>query len=614
MNARTLSTLLIAFILVACTFNTPTQITPTRQLEPADTPSIAIPTRVSTTNPETTRRPTAGEYCWITKGDAALSPSQPPSQFLYQPFQGALDSWVWTSQVDHKQPNYAQDGELAVLGEFLRYDRPSNMAAGTQAYNKSGSVKWFSAETIPADLKKQGYFVFGYQSPTYETYLFYDGHDGHDFAVTGNALAAADGKVIFAGDYGNAYGRVVEIYHSQGYLTRYAHLAAFEHGLKVGDEIRAGDPVGTIGGSAVVKQVMKDNYWGVHLHFSVFRWNQERGKWEITDPFGWDPWAGPDVESNLRKQREDPLAACNGEVSYNLWFNGWPQPFGQNTPSTSVSPTQGRYIGGWAGEEPEDVVSPAGKVVFASDGGLSTIYVMNPDGTGLVQFANGTHPAWSSDGNQIAFQQNGQIYVVNIDGSNLRQITYEPYRAEEPDFSPDGSKIAYCSYRADGSPDIYVTDVNNYDPVRLTPGDSWNCSPDWSPDGTQIVFDRWINSSGIIEIFVMRTNGQDIKRLTTLTRQGTVHPAWSPDGQQIAFVVAGDLVIMSADGSNLHYLKIGLQPWSPTWSPDGQYIAFNAESPTRNQEIFIVQTDGSAQPVQVTNIPNANNWWADWSR
>lgn len=193
MNTRALSTLLFALILVACTINTPTPIPPTRQSEPTKTPSIAIPTRVSTINAETTRPPTSLNYCWNTKGEATISPSQPPSQFLYQPFQGALDSWVWTSQVDHTQPNYTQDGELAVLGEFLRYDRPDNIAGGTQAYNKSGSVKWFSSETPPTDLTKKGYFVFGYQSPTYETYLFYDGHDGHDFAVTGDALAAADG-------------------------------------------------------------------------------------------------------------------------------------------------------------------------------------------------------------------------------------------------------------------------------------------------------------------------------------------------------------------------------------------------------------------------------------
>lgn len=109
---------------------------------------------------------------------------------------------------------------------------------------------------------QQGYPILAYQSPSFESYLYYDGHDGHDFAVTGKALAAAAGGVVFKGDYGNALGRVVEIYHPNGYLTRYAHLASFENGLEVGSQVKAGQPIGTIGGSAVVDGHLTDNYWG----------------------------------------------------------------------------------------------------------------------------------------------------------------------------------------------------------------------------------------------------------------------------------------------------------------------------------------------------------------
>ncbi|MBW7882506.1 MAG: M23 family metallopeptidase [Caldilineaceae bacterium] len=253
--------------------------------------------------------------------------------------------------MDHDQPVYRQNGVIATLGESLRYDVSGpGLAGGTKVYGTSGN-QWFEPGVSYASVIQQGYHILAYQSRSFETYLYYDGHDGHDFAIAGKALAAAGGRVVFKGDYGNALGRVVEIYHPQGYLTRYAHLASFDSGIEVGTQAIAGQPIGTIGGSAVVGGKLTDDYWGPHLHFSVFRWTG--GEWHITDPFGWDPWAGPDQQSNLEKQREDPLLRCNGEVSYNLWAGGWPQPVTKTVAVTPFYPPQDRYIGGWLGEEAE---------------------------------------------------------------------------------------------------------------------------------------------------------------------------------------------------------------------------------------------------------------------
>lgn len=294
-------------------------------------------------------RPTAPQdYCNVSD---LQGPAEPPAPFLYQPFEGSLNEQTWTAQMDHDQPVYRQNGVIATLGESLRYDvKGPGLAGGTEAYGASGK-QWFGPDMSYAKVLQQGYHILAYQSPSFETYLYYDGHDGHDFAVTGKALAAGDGGVVFKGDYGNALGRVVEIYHPNGYLTRYAHLASFESGIEVGKSVKAGQPVGTIGGSAVVDGKLTDDYWGTHLHFAVFRWTGS--EWHITDPFGWDPWAGPDQQSYLRKQKEDPLVHCNGEVSYNLWVGGWPQPVSKTVATTPFYPTQDRYVGGWLGEEPE---------------------------------------------------------------------------------------------------------------------------------------------------------------------------------------------------------------------------------------------------------------------
>lgn len=340
--------ILILVFVAACgsgTEHKPTQPTPT----PSEGfPFMGVQMGGGAQTPLQSRPPFPGDYCNVANRQGL---GKPPVPFLYQPFESSLDEQTWTAQMDHDQPVYRQNGVISTLGENLRYDTSGlGLAGGTEAYGTSGK-QWFKPNVPYANVLQQGYHILAYQSPSFETYLYYDGHDGHDFATTGKVLAAADGGVVFKGDYGNALGRVVEIYHPQGYLTRYAHLASFESGIEVGTQVKAGQPIGTIGGSAVVDGKLTDNYWGTHLHFSVFRW--AGNEWHITDPFGWDPWAGPDRQSHLRKQKEDPLVRCNGEVSYNLWVGGWPQPVSETSAGVPFHPTQDRYVGGWMGELPQ---------------------------------------------------------------------------------------------------------------------------------------------------------------------------------------------------------------------------------------------------------------------
>ncbi len=334
---------------------------------------------------QNTRPPSPSNYCWNSTGSIPIQgPTQPPTPFLYQPFSTASDfGEIWTSQMDHAKPNYQKDGTIATLGEKLSFDdhHPaypgdphSPLLGGTLAYVSSNNYRYYEYTIPPSQIP---YNVVGYQSPSFEEFMFYDGHDGHDFAVTGDALAAAAGTVVFAGDNGDLLGRVVEIYHPEGYLTRYAHLA--EIYVSAGDSIaRPGIPIGRIGGSAHVNGQLQDNYWGTHLHFSVFRWNMEREEWEITDPFGWDPWRAP------HGQVDDPLKYCNGEVSYVLWVGWWPRPY-EGTGSSAARPTQDRYVGGWL----EQYSSPPPLL----DAVTFLIDLTLPDGT-VVSPGQSLHKVW----------------------------------------------------------------------------------------------------------------------------------------------------------------------------------------------------------------------------
>jgi TolB protein len=169
----------------------------------------------------------------------------------------------------------------------------------------------------------------------------------------------------------------------------------------------------------------------------------------------------------------------------------------------------------------EPTWSPDGrKIAYYKEG--SHIHVMNADGTGDVTLAGGTwdvthtedrSPAWSPDGSKIVFsrlhEENGSlpgweifnqdIYVMNADGSNAIRLTNDPSSDFNPDWSPDGSKIAFVSQRVPRS-GIYVMNADGTGQTWLTEGNN----PAWSPDGTKIVFDgiRVMNpdGSGLVQL------------------------------------------------------------------------------------------------------------------
>src|SRR6185295_11378390 len=99
--------------------------------------------------------------------------------------------------------------------------------------------------------------------------------------------------------------------------------------------------------------------------------------------------------------------------------------------------------------------------------------------------------------------------------SGLTRLTTTAKIDEQPAWSPDDSKIAFASRRADkdgAGLDIWVMDANGQNPVRLTTAKDDDTAPAWSPDGTKIAFQSKRN--GAPEIWVMNANGTGQTRLT----------------------------------------------------------------------------------------------------
>ena len=227
-----------------------------------------------------------------------------------------------------------------------------------------------------------------------------------------------------------------------------------------------------------------------------------------------------------------------------------------------------------------------GKIAFTSDrDGNLEIYMMNSDGSGQTRLTNNSvrddFPTWSPDGRKIAFlRQNGSVYSINLmnaDGTDVRQITSLSLISSlfGMSWSPDATKIAF-----EENGNIFTINIDGSNRVNLTNGQFINYTPSWSPDGSRIAFARSPYSHGYYEnVYTMNSDGSNVTQIVRC--QGycaTYSPDWSPDGGRISFTFNGDsdydgytIALVNPDGTNLQHIDSG-GVQHPRWSPDGTKI------------------------------------------
>ncbi|HEX9163179.1 MAG TPA: hypothetical protein VF980_15850 [Thermoanaerobaculia bacterium] len=258
-------------------------------------------------------------------------------------------------------------------------------------------------------------------------------------------------------------------------------------------------------------------------------------------------------------------------------------------------------------------------IAFASSrSGHWEIWLMDWDGANQRQITHHNAltilPSWAPDNERMVYTSwsggTSEMYIVNRRGGGRIRLRTGLNLNTSATFSPVGNDIAFVG-STNGNPDIYVMKDDGTNLRRLTTSPTIESTPEWSPNGRQISFTS--GRSGTPQIYIMDAEGSNVQRIS-YDGDWNDDATWSPDGERVAYtsrvngrfqirianVVTHETRIIAGEGSNEQ----------PTWSPDGQWMAFQSNR-TGRWQVYRMRVDGT-DLLQLTFA--GENKEPDWSK
>ena len=218
---------------------------------------------------------------------------------------------------------------------------------------------------------------------------------------------------------------------------------------------------------------------------------------------------------------------------------------------------------------------PLGEFDLSRDGMALVFYAQDSKGLGMYTLSvyggkprlrhrlpegrPGWSPRWSPDGTQVAYTQNGDLYLLSVDGGQSSRLAHL-YKWERFEWSPDGTQIAALAYarpeeEAGESTEptvwnnaVFVVDVSDGSVRRLTPPeeDGYREGLTWHPSGEHLTYVRYINQQADTEIRLAYPDGRPSRLLINQPDSWDYVGSWSPDGKKFFFLGAGGLNIFDS--------------------------------------------------------------------
>lgn len=234
------------------------------------------------------------------------------------------------------------------------------------------------------------------------------------------------------------------------------------------------------------------------------------------------------------------------------------------------------------------------------------VYVMDFDGSNAKQITKHRSltltPAWSPEGTRLVYSavtknrrnvKNHNLYEFDFKTSRIKLLSDRTGINSGAHYHPNGDLVALTMSFL-GNPEIFMLSIEKKTVTRLTSSAGVDVDPNWAPDGRALSFVS--NRAGQPMVYRMSSTGTDVRRLTFAGTYNAT-PSWSPRNDKLAFAgwIDGrfDIFLMNIDGTNIERLtKNQGNNEDPSFSPDGNFVVFSSNR-SGGKHVYVMNTDGT---------------------